>query len=73
LKALIHCSSFPEGFVAKSKGGVEELKTTIRDPILDQVITNVTFTNLKKTETLSNTLTAKLNLTDSASQTETIQ
>jgi hypothetical protein len=63
---LIHSSSFPDGFVAKSKGGVEELKTTIRDPTLDQVIANVTFTDLKKKETLSNTLTAKLFLNESS-------
>ena len=57
---LIHSTSFPDGFNAKRKGGVEELKTTIRDPTLEHVIANVTFTDLKKTETLSNTVTAKL-------------
>src|SRR6476659_9312204 len=31
---LIHSTSFPDGFNAKKKGGVEELKTTIRDPTL---------------------------------------
>ena len=66
---LIHSTSFPDGFDAKKKGGVEELKTTIRDPTLDQVIANVTFTDLKKTETLSNTLTAQLVLNESSSQT----
>ncbi len=70
---LMHSSSFPQGFVAKSKGGVEELKTTIRDSTINQVISNVTFTDLKKTETLSNTLTAKLKLNDSASRTSTTQ
>ena len=59
---LIHSTSFPDGFNAKKKGGVEELKTTIRDPTLEHVIANVTFTDLKKTETLSNTVTAKLDL-----------
>ena len=59
---LIHSTSFPDGFNAKKKGGVEELKTTIRDPTLERVIANVTFTDLKKTETLSNTVTAKLDL-----------
>ena len=48
---LIHSTSFPDGFTAKKKGGVEELKTTIRDPTLGQVIAKVTFTDLKKTET----------------------
>jgi hypothetical protein len=59
---LIHSTSFPDGFIAKKKGGVEELKTTIRDPTLEQVIANVTFTDLKKTETLSNTVTVQLDL-----------
>ena len=65
---LIHSSSFPGGFEAKKKGGVEELKTTIRDPTLNQVVTNVTFTDLKKTETLSNTLTTELVLNESSDQ-----
>ena len=45
---LIHSTSFPDGFSAKKNGGVEELKTTIRDPTLEHVIANVTFTDLKK-------------------------
>ena len=57
---LIHSTSFPDGFTAKKKGGVEELKTTIRDPTLEHIIANVTFTDLKKTETFSNTVTANL-------------
>jgi hypothetical protein len=66
---LIHSTSFPNGFNAKKKGGVEELKTTIRDPTLEHVIANVTFTDLRKTETLSNTVTAKLDLNQTSSQT----
>lgn len=66
---LIHSTSFPDGFNAKKKGGVEELKTTIRDPTLEHVIANVTFTDLKKTETLSNTVTAKLDLNQTSGQT----
>ena len=66
---LIHSTSFPAGFDAKRKGGVEELKTTIRDPTLEHVIANVTFTDLKKTETLSNTVTAKLDLNQTSGQT----
>src|SRR6476661_4010363 len=65
---LIHSTSFPDGFKAKKKGGVEELKTTIRDPALEHVIANVTFTDLKKTETLSNTVTAKLDLNQTSGQ-----
>lgn len=66
---LIHSTSFPDGFNAKRKGGVEELKTTIRDPTLEHVIANVTFTDLKKTETFSNTVTAKLDLNQTSGQT----
>jgi len=66
---LIHSTSFPDGFNAKKKGGVEELKTTIRDPTLEHVIANVTFTDLKKTETLSNTVTANLELNQTSGQT----
>ena len=66
---LIHFTSFADGFNAKKKGGVEELKTTIRDPTLEHVIANVTFTDLKKTETLSNTVTAKLDLNQTSSKT----
>jgi hypothetical protein len=66
---LIHSTSFPDGFTAKKKGGVEELKTTIRDPTLEHVIANVTFTDLKKTETLSNTVTANLEFNQTSGQT----
>src|SRR6476659_6252212 len=66
---LIHSTSFPDGFNAKKKGGIEELKTTIRDPTLEQVIANVTFTDLKKTETLSNTVTANLVFNQTNGQT----
>jgi hypothetical protein len=66
---LIHSTSFPDGFNAKRKGGVEELKTTIRDPTLEHAIANITFTDLKKTETLSNTVTAKLDLNQTSGQT----
>lgn len=65
---LIHSTSFPDGFVAKKKGGVEELKTTIRDPTLEHATANITFTDLKKTETLSNTVTAKLDLNQTSDQ-----
>ena len=66
---LIHSTSFPDGFTAKKKGGVEELKTTIRDPTLEHVIANITFTDLKKTETLSNTVTANLDFNQTSVQT----
>jgi hypothetical protein len=64
--SLIHSSSFPDGFEAKKKGGEEEFKTTIRDPTIQSLTANVTFTDLKKTETISNVVTAKLQVKKSA-------
>jgi hypothetical protein len=60
--SLIHSSSFPGGFTAKKKGGEEDFKTTIRDPTIQSLTANVTFTDLKKTEIISNFVTAKLQL-----------
>src|SRR5215207_9962131 len=59
---LIRTSSYPEGFVAQSSGGVEGLETTIRDPTLQSVTANVTFRNSDKTAVLSNDLRVNLNL-----------
>ena len=60
--SLIHSSSFPDGFTAKKKGGSEDFKTTIRDPAIRSLTANVTFTDIKKTETVSNVLTTNLQL-----------
>lgn len=59
---LIRTSSYPEGFVAQSSGGVEGLETTIRDTTLQNVTANVTFRSADKTEALSNSLRVNLNL-----------
>jgi hypothetical protein len=59
---LIRTSSYPEGFVAQSSGGVEGLETTIRVPTLQSVTANVTFRNSDKTAVLSNDLRVNLNL-----------
>jgi hypothetical protein len=61
---LIRTSSYPNGFVAQSSGGVEGLETTIRDTTLQSVIANVTFRNLDKTTMLSNDLRVDLNLAE---------
>ena len=45
---------------AKKKGGTENFKTTIRDPTIQSLTANVTFTDIKKTETVSNVLTTNL-------------
>jgi hypothetical protein len=68
---LIHSSSFPEGFVAKKKGGTEDFKTTIRDPAIKSLIANVTFIDLDKKNTLSNTVLANLSLQESEKSTTT--
>ena len=60
--SLIHSSSFPDGFTAKKKGGTEDFKTTIRDPTIQSLTANVTFTDIKKTETISNVVTTNLQL-----------
>jgi hypothetical protein len=62
---LIHSSSFPDGFVAEKKGGTEDFKTTIRNPELKELIANVTFVDLEKDSTLSNTVTTEANLQES--------
>jgi hypothetical protein len=62
---LIHSSSFPDGFVAEKKGGTEDFKTTIRNPELKELVANVTFVDLEKDSTLSNTVTTEVNLQES--------
>ena len=59
---LVRTSSYPNGFVAHSNGGVEGLETTIKDQTVQSVNAFVTFRNLDKTETLSNELRVDLNL-----------
>jgi hypothetical protein len=66
---LIHSSSFPDGFVAEKKGGTEDFKTTIRNPGLKDLIANVTFVDLEKDSTLSNTVTTEVNLQESNTST----
>lgn len=61
---LIRTSSYPNGFVAQSSGGVEGLETTIRDPTLQSVTANVTFRNLDKTTMLSNDLRVDLDIAE---------
>src|SRR5215207_2567077 len=59
---LIRTSSYPNGFVAQSSGGVEGLETTIKDPTVQSVTANVTFRNADKTAVLSNNLRVNLNI-----------
>ena len=59
---LLKTTSFPGGFIAKSTGGVEALKTTFTDKLLKSILANVTFTDLSKSKALSNILTVNLPL-----------
>jgi hypothetical protein len=59
---LVHSSSFPEGFIAKKKGGTEDFRTTIRDPTVTNLLANVTFIDFARQDTLSNTVTANLTM-----------
>ena len=68
--SLIRISSYPDGFIAQSSGGVEGLETTIRDPTIQSVTANVTFRDLDKTAILSNDLRVNLDL-DGGSTTST--
>jgi hypothetical protein len=68
---LIRTSSYPEGFVAQSSGGVEGLETTIKDSTIQSVTANVTFRNLDKTEILSNDLRVNLNLAEEGTTSAT--
>ena len=61
---LIRTSSYPDGFIAQSSGGIEGLETTIRDRTLQSVTANVTFRDATKTEILSNDLRVDLTLVE---------
>jgi hypothetical protein len=69
---LVHSSSFPDGFIAKKKGGSEDFKTTIRDPDLKDLVANITFVDLEKDSTLSNTVTTNLHLQESNMSSNTV-
>jgi hypothetical protein len=66
---LIHSSSFPDGFVAKKKGGTEVFRTTITDPAIKNLMANVTFIALERKNILSNTVTANLSFQESGTPT----
>jgi hypothetical protein len=69
---LIRTSSYPDGFTPLSSGGVEGLETTIRDPAVQSVTTNVTFRSLDKSAVLSNDLRVSLNLAEEDAAPTTI-
>ena len=58
---LIKTSSFPAGFTAQSSGKAE-LKSTLTNKSIQELIANVTFTNSAKTHIISNELSIPLKL-----------
>jgi hypothetical protein len=58
---LIKTSSFPAGFTAQSSGKAE-LKSTLTNKSIQDLITNVTFTDSAKTDKISNELSIPLEL-----------
>ena len=60
--SLIKTSSYPNGFTI-TDAGIIQFATSFSDPSLTSVTTNVTLTDLNKTETLSNVLTSDVALT----------
>ena len=59
---LLKTSSYPNGFTI-TESGIIQFATSFGDPSLTSVKTNVTLTDVNKTETLSNTLSSDVTLT----------
>ena len=59
---LLKTSSYPNGFTI-TESGIIQFATSFADPSLTNVKTNVSLTDLTKTETLSNTLSSDVALT----------
>lgn len=59
---LLKTTSFPSGFIAKSTGVTDALKTNFQDKSLKSILANITFTDLSKSKSLSNILTVNLPL-----------
>ncbi len=59
---LLKTSSYPNGFTI-TESGIIQFATSFGDPSLTSVKTNVTLTDMNKTETLSNSLSSDVALT----------
>ena len=62
-RKLIRSSSFSDGFTAKKKREKSRqklFKTTIRDPAIQSLTANVTFTDIKKSDVISNVVTTSI-------------
>ena len=60
--SLIRTTSLPSGFSAQGDGGVEVLRTTFLDKSIQNILANITFTDLTKKVPVSNVLTVNLDL-----------
>jgi hypothetical protein len=66
---LIRTTSYPNGFIAQNSDGKAVLKTTLTDQTVESVTANIIFTDLNKTETISNEITTNLDLTATSTTT----
>lgn len=57
---LIKTSSYPSGFPLQSSNGKIDLKSTLTDTTVTSVVADIEFTNLDKTEVLSNEVTQEV-------------
>jgi len=60
--SLIRTTSIPSGFTPQADGGVEMLRTTFVDKSIQNILANITFTDLTKKVPISNVLTVNLDL-----------
>jgi hypothetical protein len=60
--SLIRTTSIPSGFTPQAEGGVETLRTTFLDKSIQNILANITFTDLTKRVPVSNVLTVNLDL-----------
>ena len=57
---LIKTSSYPSGFPLQSGNGKIDLKSTLTDTTVTSIVADIEFTNLDKTEVLSNEVTQEV-------------
>ena len=70
--SLIRTTSLPSGFTAQGDGGVEVLRTTFLDKSIQNILANITFTDLTKKVPVSNVLTVNLDLEEAPASESTV-
>ena len=71
-RSLIRTTSLPSGFTAQGDGGVEVLRTTFLDKSIQNILANITFTDLTKKVPVSNVLTVNLDLEEPPARESTV-